>query len=115
MLNSKSLIAFFMFLTLVMSCEEPPTEKESKLLKELQQEYRGKYVIDVYDATYLKVYAIDTVDSVDIIRMSKKIKGKFPNVRWAYINVYNKNKKFLYQLIYNPVNQQYIKSEREYY
>jgi len=115
MFVSQSFKYIIVLLTFILSCEEPPTKMELDLLNQLKKEYHGKYNFSVYDATYLKVYAIENIDSTDIIDMSHKIRGKFPNVRWAYINVYDKNNKFLYQIIYDNVNKQYTKSLREYY
>lgn len=101
-----------------LSCEEPSTEKEISVLVYLNNEYGSKYRFDTtnrFGAFYLRIYAVNTVNEDEIIEIDRKyVSGKYPKIRWSYVNVYDKNQNFLYQLTYDPHIKGYSKSYREY-
>jgi hypothetical protein len=109
---------FIGIITLVffLGCTQPPTEKEKQMLVTLQKEYSGKYLFEAYDAEYLKVFAVDTINDYDMEKIYRTlVRDNYKTLRWSYLNAYTKGRKFLYQLQYDMVNDKSFKSDTEYH
>lgn len=104
-MDSKIQITFYLLLFLVIyCCESLVTDTDKKLLNELKEKYRDKYKFELKYDLYLFVTFKNTNNGNDIEDIYRYFFLRNDKLReessYIYLNVYNTDEKFLYQLYF---------------
>lgn len=104
-----------LFVFILLSCNEPLTNQETRFIEKINLEFKEKYKVESYKTIYLRVFALEKINDSDIEDIFLRFHRKSKDLRWSYVNVYNNDKEFQYQLFYNVEVGKLMKSKREYY
>lgn len=91
----KLIVTLFFSLLFVFCSSRTPEEKA--LLEGLRKDFGHKYSFKVRSDIYLQIFPADSVENDDLLDIHTRFWDKFPRIRLVYINIYDKNGKFLYQ------------------
>ncbi len=103
----------FITMIILYSCEQR-TDAENQFIKDLTKQYGDNYTFDTAVESFLLVHAKHKIKHEDIIKIRMSFVGKFPEIRWAYVNAYDSTGVFLYQLAYDSYNKTTVKSYKEF-
>jgi hypothetical protein len=106
---------------IVWSCSPNPTPEDSRRLERLQQRYGDRYRFELAEDTYIeatnKVDAIvDKSEAISIYRefwFTGNIERRDSN--YVYLNLYNKDGDFQYQIFWDRNNGRFVTSNRDHY
>ncbi len=107
-------LTLILFTVLFLACNVPLTQEEKELISDLSKRYAEQYTFDTNQEYYLLVYAKDSLIFEDLKNIRLSFVGKFPKVRWSYVNAYNSRREFVYQLSYDPDSQKIVKGYKEF-
>ncbi len=95
-------------------CTNEMTISEKLLIDSLSLEYPGMK-FKSYEEIYLQIYSSETVPESTYFNVAARTRGRFPEIRWAYINVYNSDGIFRFQLGYSNRSKQFVKGNHEFH
>jgi hypothetical protein len=107
-------LTLILFTVLFWGCNVPLTQEEKELISDLSKKYAEQYTFDTNQESYLLVYAKESLVFEDLKDIRLSFVGKFPKVRWSYVNAYNNKREFMYQLSYDPDFQKIVKGYEEF-
>ena len=101
------------------SCGPMPSG-DAKRLEEVRSKHSARYELSIYDDLYLHARArpgvqVDSAEAEQIFRdfFVPPLPPRESNA--VYLNLYDHRDKFLYQLSYDPISHQLIRSRAEAY
>jgi len=113
LLTRSSLWAILLF-----ACTSPAPEAKIAL-EEIEAKYGDQYKFKLDGYGYLLVTAKDTIDDGEIVEIYKDFvfdeNGNNRGTATPWLNVYNRDGEFLYQLAFDPQSSRFVRGNQEFH
>jgi hypothetical protein len=103
------------------SCSPNPTPEDARRLAQLRQRYADRYRFDLAEDTYIEATNnIDaTVDKNEAISIYRDFwftgNAERRDSNYVYLNLYNKDGDFQYQIFWDRQSARFVTSNRDHY
>ena len=106
---------------LAWSCGSDPTREDARRLEQLQHRYGNRYQFELAEDTYVEATnKVDaTVDKSEALSIYRDFwftgNTERRDSHYVYLNLYNKDGEFQYQVFWDRNNGRFVTSNRDHY
>lgn len=106
---------------IVWSCSPNPTPEDSRRLEQLKERYGNRYQFELAEDTYIEATntADASVEKAEAIAIYRDFffRGDVErnDSNYVYLNLYNKEGDFQYQIFWDRNNSRFVTSNRDHY
>jgi hypothetical protein len=104
---------------LLFGCIGGPAPEDTIALEKIEALYGDRYKFKLRDYGYLLVEAKDSIDDGEVIEVYRDFvfdeEGNNRGTGVVWLNVYNREGDFLYQLVFDPETDRFIRGNQEFH